>query len=185
MSTDKEVELKAKMAKGLEFKEAGGVEFKAGNFEKGALRQYHYALLHLRGLNDNPMAVAKSRDPENLKESDITELEKELSTINSNMALCQLRLGRLNQITRCANAALKANPFNKKAKFRLVQGLVREGAIIKATKLLEELEKDSPNACRFIDPAFAAERRQIEKKEKQSDDKQRKEFGGMFDRTKN
>ncbi|KAJ1840790.1 hypothetical protein LPJ70_004490 [Coemansia sp. RSA 2708] len=179
MSTDKEVELKAKMAKGLEFKEAGGVEFKAGNFEK-ALRQYHYALLHLRGLNDNPMAVAKSRDPENLKESDITELEKELSTINSNMALCQLRLGRLNQITRCANAALKANPFNKKAKFRLVQGLVREGAIIKATKLLEELEKDSPN-----DPAFAAERRQIEKKEKQSDDKQRKEFGGMFDRTKN
>ncbi|KAJ2352579.1 hypothetical protein IWW50_005428 [Coemansia erecta] len=176
MSPTKEEELKEKMAKGLEFKKQGAEKFKAGEFDK-ALRQYHYALLHLRGLNDNPMTVGSNRDPENIKEEDITELEKEISLINSNMALCQLRLGRLDQITRCANAALKANPFNKKAKFRLAQGLIREGAIIKATKLLEELEKDSPN-----DPAYAAERRQIEHKEKQSEGKQRKEFAGMFDR---
>ncbi|KAJ2145714.1 hypothetical protein IW136_000875 [Coemansia sp. RSA 678] len=174
----KEEELKEKTAKGLKFKEEGATAFKAGNYDK-ALKHYHFALLHLRGLNDNPLSVGNARDPENLKEEDITELEKEISTINSNMALCQLRLERFDQITRCANAALKANPFNPKAKFRLAQGLIREGSIIKATKLLDELEKANPN-----DPAFAAERRQIQHKEKQSEIKQRQEFAGMFDRTK-
>ncbi|KAJ1864354.1 hypothetical protein LPJ78_003446 [Coemansia sp. RSA 989] len=173
-----EEEMNQKMAKGLEYKQEGAVAFKAGQYEE-ALKRYHHALLYLRGLNDNPMSVGKSRDPENLKESDITELEKEISTINANMALCQLRLERFDRIVRCANEALKVNPFNKKAKFRLAQGLIREGSIIKAAKLLDELEKDSPN-----DPAFAAERRQIDLKEKQAEIKQRKEFAGMFDRGK-
>ncbi|KAI9472636.1 hypothetical protein BX667DRAFT_500202 [Coemansia mojavensis] len=167
-----EEEMNQKMAKGLEYKQEGAVAFKAGHATT-------MRLLYLRGLNDNPMSVGKSRDPENLKESDITELEKEISTINANMALCQLRLERFDRIVRCANEALKVNPFNKKAKFRLAQGLIREGSIIKAAKLLDELEKDSPN-----DPAFAAERRQIDLKEKQAEIKQRKEFAGMFDRAK-
>ncbi|KAJ2849244.1 hypothetical protein IWW36_002775 [Coemansia brasiliensis] len=173
-----EEELHQKMAKGLEYKQEGAVAFKAGKYDE-ALKRYHHALLYLRGLNDNPLNVSKSRDPDNLKESDITELEKEISTINANMALCQLRLERFDRIARCANEALKANPFNKKAKFRLAQGLIREGSVIKAAKLLDELEKDSPN-----DPAFAAERRQIDIREKQAESKQRKEFAGMFDRAK-
>ncbi|KAJ1876990.1 hypothetical protein LPJ57_004188, partial [Coemansia sp. RSA 486] len=65
------------------------------------------------------------------------------------------------------------------AKFRLVQGYVREGSVIKAAKLLDELEKDSPN-----DAAFAAERRNIVAKEAEAEKKQRKEFAGMFDRAK-
>ncbi|KAJ1836303.1 hypothetical protein IWW55_000736 [Coemansia sp. RSA 2706] len=177
MSSKEEV-LNKKIEQGLKFKDEGGSEFKAGNFSQ-ALKKYHYALLYLRGLNDSLLGLTRDRNPENLKESDITDLEKDISNIHSNMALCQLRLGRLNQITRCANAALEVNPFNKKAKFRLAQGLIREGAVINAAEILDKLEKDSPN-----DPAFAAERRQIESREKLAEAKQRKEFAGMFDRAK-
>ncbi|KAJ2157265.1 hypothetical protein GGF46_004633 [Coemansia sp. RSA 552] len=171
-------ELTEKTALGLGFKDAGTQEFKAGNYEK-ALKEYNYALLHLRGLNDTPMSVGQSRDPENMKEEDITDLERDLSIINSNMAMCQMRLERYDRITRCANEALKFNPFNKKAKFKLAQGLVREGSILKAAKILDELAVDMPG-----DAAIAAERRNIQALERSAEAKQRKEFSGMFDRSK-
>ncbi|KAI9503609.1 hypothetical protein GGI25_004869 [Coemansia spiralis] len=167
-----------KRKEGLSHKEAGNRYFKANEFSK-ALKEYHYALLHLRGLNSDAMNVAKPRDPETMTEDEVTEQDKELSAISSNIAACHMRLQRYDRVVFCANEALKTNPFNKKAKFRLAQGYVREGALGKASKLLDELEKDSPN-----DQGFAAERRNIELKEKQAEEKQRKEFAGMFDRSK-
>ncbi|KAJ2614544.1 hypothetical protein H4S08_001661 [Coemansia sp. RSA 1365] len=165
-----------KRAKGFEFKNAGNNHFKAGEFEQ-ALKQYYYALLHLRGLNDNPMGLSMAKDPQDMKEEDVTEHNKELSNIYSNMAMCQMRLGKYDRVISNANQALKSNPFNKKAKFKLAQGLIREGSVIKATNILDELQKDNPN-----DPAFAAERRNIALKDKESDAKQRKDLAGMFSR---
>ncbi|KAJ2079848.1 hypothetical protein H4R24_003505 [Coemansia sp. RSA 988] len=172
MSTESE----EKRAKGLEFKNVGNQHFKASEFQQ-ALKQYYYALLHLRGLNDNPLALSKAKDPEDIKEEDLTEHDKEISNLYSNMALCQMRLGKYDRVVNNANQALKSNPFNKKAKFKLAQGLIREGSVIKAAKILDELEKDNPN-----DPAFAAERRNIAVKDKEAEAKQRKDLGGMFSR---
>ncbi|KAJ1668590.1 hypothetical protein IW140_002658 [Coemansia sp. RSA 1813] len=164
---------KAKHEQGLKHKEAGNQHFKA------ALKQYHFALLHLRGLDASAMSVATPKDPETMKEEDVTEQEKELSAISSNMAACHMRLQRYDRVVTYSEQALKHNPFNIKAKFRLAQSHVREGALEKATKVLDELEKQSPG-----DAGIAAERRNILVKEKQAEDKQRKEFGGMFDRAK-
>ncbi|KAJ1735381.1 hypothetical protein LPJ61_000587 [Coemansia biformis] len=165
-----------KTAKGLEYKDSGNKHFQAGEYAK-AIKEYHFALLYMRGLGDDPLTMSAPKDPAEKKEEEVTELEKGISNIHSNMALCHLRLGNHASTIRCANEAIKVNPFNHKAKFRLAQGLIREGAIIKAEKLLGELEKASPD-----DPAFAAERRNIEAMEKKAEAKQRKEFGGMFDR---
>ncbi|KAJ2769673.1 hypothetical protein IWQ57_003005 [Coemansia nantahalensis] len=174
-----QTDIAEKTAKGLEFKDAGNQRFKDGEFG-GAVREYHFALLHLRGLDADPHSVAGPKDPKDKKEEDVTEHEKTLSSILSNMAVCHLRLGKHESTIRCANDALKQNPFNHKAKFRLAQGLIRDGATVKAGKILDELEKILPS-----DAAFAAERRNIEAMEKKADAKQRKEFAGMFDRASN
>ncbi|KAJ1806437.1 hypothetical protein LPJ56_005128 [Coemansia sp. RSA 2599] len=168
----------AKRIKGMQHKDDGNAHFKAERFQD-ALREYYNALLHLRGLDANAMSTAMPKNPEDVQEEDVTELSKDLSVIQTNMAACHVRLGRAARAIDCAQEALKSNPFNKKAKFRLVQGYVREGSLIKAGKLLDELEKDSPN-----DAAFAAERRNIAAKEAEAEKKQRKELAGMFDRAK-
>ncbi|KAJ2709939.1 hypothetical protein H4R19_003995 [Coemansia spiralis] len=165
-----------KTAKGLEYKDAGNAHFKDGEFAK-AIKEYHFALLHLRGLDANAETVAGPKDPADKKEEDVTEHEKILSNIHSNMALCHLRLGKHERTIHCANEALKQNPFNHKAKFRLAQGMIRNGATTKAGVILDELEKVVPT-----DTAFAAERRNIEAMDKKAEAKQRKEFAGMFDR---
>ncbi|KAJ2880294.1 hypothetical protein IWW38_005974 [Coemansia aciculifera] len=171
-------EYASKYAKGIAHKDAGNQLFKEEQFIK-ALKEYYNALLHLRGLNANPLDLAGApRDPEKPTEEDVSELDKDLSVIQANMAACHLRTERFDRVVACAEAALKANPFNKKAKFRLAQGYVREGAIPKAEKLLDELEKDAPR-----DASFAAERKLIKEKEKEAEAKQRKELGGMFDRS--
>ncbi|KAJ2555544.1 hypothetical protein EV175_002241 [Coemansia sp. RSA 1933] len=151
---------KAKHEQGLKYKEAGNQHFKAGEFEKG-----------------NAMDIAKPKDPEAMKEEDVTENDRELSALSSNMAACHMRLQRYDRVVTYSQQALKSNPFNVKAKFRLAQSHVRVGALEKAAGILDELEKDMPG-----DAGIAAERRNIMLKEKQAEDKQRKEFGGMFDR---
>ncbi|KAJ2780686.1 hypothetical protein H4R18_003327 [Coemansia javaensis] len=163
-------------AKGLAHKQAADAAFKEGDFML-AVKEYHTAVLHLRGLDSSPLSLAKVKGEKDVKEEDITEGQKLMSTIYSNMALCHMRLGRPARVTYWAKQALAVNPFNAKAKFRLVQGLVREGATIKAAALLDELEKAGPE-----DPAFAAERRNIEAMDRKADAKQRKELAGMFDR---
>ncbi|KAJ2233606.1 hypothetical protein H4R99_003223 [Coemansia sp. RSA 1722] len=167
-----------KHIQGMKHKDEGNIHFKAERFQE-ALREYYNALLHLRGLDSDVMSMTVPNDPDSMQEKDVTELNKDLSVIQTNMAACHVRLGRPARAIACAEDALKANPFNKKAKFRLVQGYVREGSVIKAAKLLDELEKDSPN-----DAAFAAERRNIVAKDAEADKKQRKELAGMFDRAK-
>ncbi|KAJ2336199.1 hypothetical protein GGI00_000971 [Coemansia sp. RSA 2681] len=177
MSTQATADYESKYASGIAHKNAGNQLFKDESFAK-ALKEYYSALLYLRGLNANPMDLTSApRDPEKPTEEDVSELDKDLSVIQANMAACHLRMERIERVVACADAALKANPFNKKAKFRLAQGYVREGSIPKAEKLLDELEKDAPR-----DAAFAAERKLIAAKEKEAESKQRKELGGMFDR---
>ncbi|KAJ2687676.1 hypothetical protein IWW39_002752 [Coemansia spiralis] len=180
MTTQSTSDYEAKHASGMAHKDAGNQLFKDKEFVK-ALREYYHALLHLRGLNANPMDLsATPRDPEKPTEEDVSDLDKDLSVIQTNMAACHLNLERIDRVVACADAALKANPFNKKAKFRLVQGYVRNREIPKAEKLLDELEKDSPR-----DASFVAERRLIAAKEKEAEKKQLKEMGGMFDRANN
>ncbi|KAJ1892693.1 hypothetical protein LPJ66_006190 [Kickxella alabastrina] len=172
-------DVEAKRVQGLKHKDAGNDFFKGSDFT-GALREYYYALLHLRGLNSNVMDLSRPTDPNTLEESGVTSLDKDLSVINSNMAACHLRLERIPRVIECAQAALKANPFNTKAKFRLAQGYVREGSLEKARKILDELEKNAP-----MDRAFANERKHIVEMEKKADQKQRETLAGMFDRAKN
>ncbi|KAI8326394.1 hypothetical protein GQ54DRAFT_72931 [Martensiomyces pterosporus] len=160
---------------GMDAKRSANEHFKENEFVK----DYHKALLYLLGLQNSPLSRSGPRDTETVKEEDITDLDKEVSAIYSNMAACQVRLGKTARIIECANSALKRNPFNKKAKFRLVQGYIAEGTLEGAKKLLDELEKDSPE-----DPAFKAERRNIAAKEKEAAAKQRRELAGMFDRSK-
>ncbi|KAJ2871192.1 hypothetical protein GGH93_005016 [Coemansia aciculifera] len=177
MSTQASSDYESKHASGMAHKNAGNQLFKDEDFAR-ALKEYYHALLYLRGLNANPMDLtAAPRDPEKPTEEDVSDLDKDISIIQTNMAACHLRLDRIDRVVACADAALKANPFNKKAKFRLVQGYIREGSIPKAEKLLDELEKDSPR-----DAAFAAERKLIASKEKEAESKQRSEMRGMFDR---
>ncbi|KAJ2853176.1 hypothetical protein FB639_006585, partial [Coemansia asiatica] len=136
-------DIEAKRTQGMKHKDEGNTHFKAERFQE-ALREYYNALLHLRGLNADAMSTAIPTNPEDMKEEEVTEPSKDLSVIQTNMAACHVRLNRPTRAIECAQEALKANPFNKKAKFRLVQGYVREGSLIKAAKLLDELEKDLP-----------------------------------------
>ncbi|KAJ1884505.1 hypothetical protein IW146_004858 [Coemansia sp. RSA 922] len=178
--TETSSEYESKYASGMAHKNAGNQLFKDEEFAK-ALKEYYHALLYLRGLNANPMDLASApRDPEKPTEEDVSDLDKDLSIIQTNMAACHLRLDRIDRVVACADAAHKANPFNKKAKFKLAQGYIRQGWIPKAEKLLDELEKDSPR-----DAAFAVERRLIASKEKEAEAKQRSEMRGMFDRANN
>ncbi|KAJ2494765.1 hypothetical protein GGI11_008711 [Coemansia sp. RSA 2049] len=148
-------------------------------YKEAALKQYHFSLLHLRGLNTKAKDMVKPNTPEEVKEEDVTEQDKELSAIYSNMAACHMRLQRYDRVVKCSEQALKSNAYNKKAKFRLAQGHVRTGALEKATKILDELAEQSPD-----DEGIAAERRNMKVVERQAEEKQRKQFAGMFDRAK-
>ncbi|KAJ1966110.1 hypothetical protein GGI12_000314 [Dipsacomyces acuminosporus] len=169
---------KEKYALGMAAKQSANEHFKQKDFVK-ALKDYHTSLLYLLGLQNSPLKNGQVKNPDDVKEEDISDIDKDVSVIYSNMAACQVRLRKTNRTIECANAALKKNPFNKKAKFRLVQGYIAEGSLEKAKKLLDELEKDAPN-----DPAFKQERQNIATKEKEAKSKQRKELAGMFDRKK-
>ncbi|KAJ2817920.1 hypothetical protein GGI24_005257 [Coemansia furcata] len=180
MSTQASSDYESKHASGMAHKNAANKLYMDKEYTK-ALKEYYNALLYLRGLNANPMDLTTApRDPEKPTEEDVSDLDRDLSVIQTNMAACHLNLDRIPRVVACAEAALQANPFNKKAKFRLVQGYIREGSIPKAEKLLDELEKDSPR-----DSSFVAERKLIATKEKEAETKQRSEMRGMFDRANN
>ncbi|KAJ1931466.1 hypothetical protein FBU59_006699, partial [Linderina macrospora] len=161
-----------KYDQGLDEKKAANEKFKAGDFV-GALRGYHRTLLYWLGLNSNPMGGTAQNEADIDSEDKVSDLDKQISLIYSNMAACQVRLHKADRAVECAESALKRNKFNEKAKFRLVQGLIEGGSLLKAMSLLDELEKGKPN-----DPAFKNERAKIAVKEKEAAAKQRKELGG-------
>lgn len=70
-----------------------------------------------------------------------------LSVTHSNIAACNLKLGKYDRAASEAKLALKFDAGNSKAKFRLAQAYIRRGNIDEGEKVLTELRKLLPNGA--------------------------------------
>ncbi|KAF9438117.1 hypothetical protein BGZ76_009648 [Entomortierella beljakovae] len=161
----------------LASKDLGNEAFKKGEF-KGALLQYHHAVLALSGLDNQAvgMPMMSSLKPSGSTVSDEQKnvIKTNLAIIYSNMGACHLKNGNTRRAIEVCNSALKNDPDNVKAKFRRGQAKAADGNIAGA-------EADFLSLGESV-PGVKAELAKLKAKSKVADAKQRKEMGGFLSR---
>ncbi|KAK9767744.1 hypothetical protein K7432_002219 [Basidiobolus ranarum] len=176
MSTPNQLE---KIAEGKARKDEGNEFFKAGDFIK-AMTKYHEAILFLSGLSGGEgMLPGFTTGQKPLGEEEKIEVQKTLSVCYSNMAACHIKNQRWERASMYAEKALTADPKNVKARFRRAQSFLNQGNLDRAEEDLKQLLAESPK-----DPLVRREYEILKQKHKEQDDRQRKDFAGMFDKMK-
>jgi len=95
--------------------------------------------------------------------------------LNSNAAMCSLKINNLNDAVKYCNAAIKLDPFNTKALYRLSEAYIGLSNFEKATEVI--------NKCLEINPDDAVFKRQAvicKKKEKEYKATEKKMYAKMF-----
>ncbi|KAI0707303.1 TPR-like protein [Earliella scabrosa] len=141
----------AKFNTAKEKKAAGDEAFK-NNDIPGAFKNYHEALLYLKGLDKNATQRALGQPVpqpppietvnQSADEKPKTEVDVLAEKIYANMSQCHLKKGNWKRAVETADQALHYNPKNYKAMFRKAKALKEQGYFEKATKILEEIMKD-------------------------------------------
>ncbi|ORX87528.1 TPR-like protein [Basidiobolus meristosporus CBS 931.73] len=168
-----------KIAEGKARKDEGNEFFKTGDYVK-AMTKYHEAILFLSGLSGGEgMLPGISTGQKPLGENEKLEVQKTLAICYSNMAACHIKNQRWERATMYADKALTADPSNVKARFRRAQSLLNQGNLNRAEEDLKKLLADSPK-----DPLVRREYEILKQRYKEQDERQRKEFAGMFDKMK-
>ncbi|KAB7498879.1 Tetratricopeptide repeat protein 9C [Armadillidium nasatum] len=116
----KEEAIESKFEKAKELKLKGNEFFKSQNFKK-ALYQYHSALMYLKGVecDINPsVPFGETLKLSAEKEDNINVLNAE---IQNNLAACFLKQNpiKYNRILECCKEAIKRQPDNLKATYRM------------------------------------------------------------------
>ncbi|GAB5591719.1 hypothetical protein Unana1_06619 [Umbelopsis nana] len=163
----------AKLDKGIELKNAGNKLF-ASNDLKGALTNYHQALLYLRGTDTVQEAMGSyslTGDP--IKR----QMKALLGTCYSNMAACLIKEEKWAKVIDYSKKALEIDAENKKAKFRLAQAYLRSGNLEFARENLQELSRSDPD-----DAAVKRELALLKEKDKIASVKEKTIYKNMFER---
>ncbi|KAG9015626.1 Cullin-3 [Tulasnella sp. 427] len=138
-----QADIERKLNIGKQKKGAADECFKSGDV-KGALRNYHEALLYLQGLDKNAMSAMAGSLAEPGKEKK-TESDVLIEKIQSNICACHIKNGNWKRAEETANQVLKKNPDNQKAKLRKAKALAGQGFAEKAVAILEELHNANPD----------------------------------------
>ncbi|KAI1796872.1 TPR-like protein [Ganoderma leucocontextum] len=142
-------------------KEAGDEAFKKNDLD-AALRNYHEALLYLKGLDKNATQRALGQPVpqpppieavnQAAEEKQRTEVDFLTEKIYSNMSQVHLKKGNWKRAIETADVALQQNKKNYKAAFRKARALKEQGYFEKAEKILEELINDGdPNGASDVE----------------------------------
>lgn len=104
-----------------DYKMEGNEYYKSKEYKR-AIRKYHQALLHLRGIISNqqlsvPMLMPK---PKEIPAEAMLQINQLLTDCNSNLAACLLQLSEpsYSRVLECCDKALELSPSNAKALFR-------------------------------------------------------------------
>uniref|UniRef100_A0A7S1F0W2 peptidylprolyl isomerase n=1 Tax=Noctiluca scintillans TaxID=2966 RepID=A0A7S1F0W2_NOCSC len=163
-----------------EFKEAGNGQFKEGNYKR-ALASYHKVFLYVNGLqisSERSALPEESRSTNVVPKDRVEDVKRLKLTTNLNMAACYLKLDDHQKCVDTCGKVLEAGA-NSKAFFR-------RGQAYAAMKNVEGARNDFQRARELApdDPAINAELRRLKSVAAQVDEKEKKTFGGMFDRMK-
>ncbi|KAH8556544.1 hypothetical protein BGW37DRAFT_17197 [Umbelopsis sp. PMI_123] len=167
------MDLKAKLDKGIELKNAGNNAFTSNDI-KAALMNYHQALLYLLGTDNIQEAMGShtlNKDP--VKQ----EIKQMIATCYSNMAACLIKEEKWPKVIDYCQKALALDSQNKKAKFRLGQAYLRTGKIELAKEKLQELATSDPE-----DAAVKRELVLLKEKDKIASVKEKRIYKNMFER---
>ncbi|KAI9277900.1 hypothetical protein BC943DRAFT_175042 [Umbelopsis sp. AD052] len=167
------MDLKAKLEKGIELKSAGNKAFSSNDI-KGALMNYHQALLYLLG-TDN---IQEAMGSQTIKEDPVKlEIKQQTAACYSNLAACLIKDEKWPKVIDYCKKALALEPQNKKANFRIAQAYLRTGKIDLAQEKLQELAKSDP-----ADAAVKRELALLKQKDKIATVKEKKIYKNMFER---
>ncbi|KAK2561930.1 Tetratricopeptide repeat protein 9C [Acropora cervicornis] len=165
-------EERVELAKAL--KERGNDYFKKQEYRE-AMKNYHKALLHVKGLIDQPKfpGIVLSDEISDELKNCIHQIQ--FSCYN-NLAACLSKDGRWDRSEHYCSEALKLKPYNAKALFRRGQSYLYMKDFDKAERDLKAAEKLEPK-----DSSIKKMLTLLEVELKRVKEKEKKIYAGMFD----
>ncbi|KAI9164642.1 hypothetical protein H9P43_008501 [Blastocladiella emersonii ATCC 22665] len=178
---------------GLEKKDLGNNAFRSGNDHTNeAIRYYHEAILYLQTIVRPPAASGKASandamaaslgagagtGSKSIPEAVKAEATSNLIAVYSNLAACHARNEKWARVIDCCNKALALDPKHVKSLYRKGVALARQGRSDHALVELRKALDLAPNDASIIKEMHACK-----SKERESNERLKKEMGGMFNR---
>ncbi|KAL9953980.1 hypothetical protein ACROYT_G041465 [Oculina patagonica] len=170
------VSAQERIQQGIVLKAEGNEYFKKKEY-RNAMKCYHKALLHVKGLVDRPNLPGLDSYEQDLSDVDKQEIYQVQFSCYNNLAACLMKDSRWDRTEHYCNEALKLQPQNAKALFRRGQSYFHMKDFEKAErdlKAAEELEPKDSSIKKML-ALLEVELKKIREKEK-------KIYAGMFDR---
>ena len=167
-----------KLEKATALKEEGNERFKSGDY-KAAMRLYHHALLHVKGLEKDAsghvLPGMKSRTL--TKSQRAKQLQTQLTCYN-NLSVCLLKQERWDRVVTYASQALEIQTDGRS------KPLYRRGTAYLALGNLDGADADLKQAHSLSpgDPAIKQQLALLAEKMKAFHEREKKMYAGMFDR---
>jgi tetratricopeptide (TPR) repeat protein len=133
----KMVDVEANFLRGDHHKSTGNELFKAGDY-KGALREYHSAILYLKGLDNSALKSFAPIGTIQIKEDVRHKVGLALLSTHLNMSAVYLKMQNFEKAILSAETVIKLDTKNAKAIYRKGCGLIGLQAYEKAEKVLKQ-----------------------------------------------
>ena len=165
-----------KIDKAIGLKEEGNQGFKSGDI-KEAVKKYNYALLHLKGLGEDPTSqMVPGVQSQVLTKQQKDNKKKTMFACYSNLSACMLKDSRWDRVVKHASLALELQPEgNGKTFYRRGTAYLAIGNLDGADSDLKRAAVLSPN-----DPAINLQLNELENKMKEFRKKEKELYSGMF-----
>jgi len=167
--------------KGSEYKEKGNVCFKSEDFGN-AMFQYHCGILEVKTIISQNSQQMKGLVPASSKmevtEQEYRDAENLFVFLSSNLAMCQLKLGKIDRAIKSCSDALSVDPNHSKSLYRRGKAYLEKSEwrdLEKSRQDLEAAQKVSPD-----DKAIGLLLAHLEKLETEEKEKMKKQYAKMF-----
>ncbi|XP_068731003.1 tetratricopeptide repeat protein 9C-like [Montipora capricornis] len=161
---------------GQALKEKGNEYFKKQEY-RNAMKNYHKALLNVKGLMDQPNIPGMESLCSDISDELKVSIHQIQFSCYNNLAACLLKDGRWDRSEHYCSEALKLQPENAKALFRRGQCHFHMKDFDKAQNDLQAAEKLEPK-----DSSIKKMLAMLEVELKKVKEKEKKIYAGMFDR---
>ncbi|CAH3197422.1 unnamed protein product [Porites evermanni] len=168
--------IEERLETGMALKEKGNEYFKKQEY-RNAMKNYHKALLYVKGIIDRPNLPGLEASEEDVSDEAKNSIHKVQFSCYNNLAACLLKDGRWDRTEHYCTEALKLQPQNAKALFRRGQSYFYLKDFEKAERDLKAAEKLEPkdSSIKKMLALLEVELKKIKEKEK-------KIYAGMFER---
>jgi len=142
-STDSNKTVVEKLVKATEYKLAGNDFFKEKNYKK-AIRNYHRALMYVKGIEVDGLPHPLRKIKVNIDQSILDQNKKLKMNCYNNLAACLLQLPEptYDKVVFYCQLVIEACPSNDKAHFRMAQALQKLGDYEKAIESCNQAQKN-------------------------------------------